>query len=54
VIIHCAREGHPYQVDLAGKWQTWRWYGQLKDGSWIPMAELQETTEDGSQSLPLC
>lgn len=54
VIVECAREGHPYKTELEGEWQTWRWYGQLKNGSWIPMAGLQETTADGSQGLPLC
>ncbi len=54
VIINCAREGRPYKTELEGEWQTWRWYGQLKDGSWIPIAELEETTEDGSQGLRTC
>lgn len=54
VVARCARTGHPYQVEVEGEFQTWRWYAELVDGSWLPMGGIQETTEDGSQGLELC
>lgn len=54
VVARCARTGHPYQVELEGEYQTWRWYAELEDGSWLPMGGIQQTTEDGSQGLERC
>jgi hypothetical protein len=54
VIVVCAREGTPYNVKLNGAFQRWRWYAELANGDWFPMAGFQETTEDGAQHLRGC
>jgi hypothetical protein len=54
VIVQCAREGTPYEVELNGSRFRWRWYGELENGSWFPLAGFQETSEDGAQHLVPC
>lgn len=54
VIVICAREGTPYNVKVGDSYSEWRWYAELKDGNWFPMAGFQETTEDGAQHLRAC
>lgn len=53
-IVVCAREGTPYNVKLNGTFMRWRWYAQLANGDWFPMAGFAETTEDGAQHLRAC
>lgn len=54
VIVVCAREGTPYNVKLNGAFTRWRWYAELANGDWLPMAGFEETTEDGAQHLRAC
>lgn len=53
-IVRCAREGTPYGVELNGHSLEWRWFAELEDGSWFPIAGFQETSEDGAQHLVRC
>jgi hypothetical protein len=54
VIVACAREGTPYEVEVNGRTMRWKWFARLADGSWFPLAGFSETTEDGSQGLVSC
>ncbi|HET9153545.1 MAG TPA: hypothetical protein VFN85_05475 [Solirubrobacterales bacterium] len=54
VIVVCAREGTPYNVKLNHVYERWRWYAELADGNWFPMAGFQETSEDGAQHVRAC
>lgn len=54
VIAECARIGHGYQAEVEGEFDTWHWYAQLKNGTWLPMAGFQETMKDGPFGLRIC
>ena len=50
----CARKAAPYPVTNDGNRQTWYWWAELRDHSWMPMAAFQETSTDGPYSLRAC
>src|SRR5208283_5361728 len=50
----CAEAAASYPVKLNGKSETWKWWAELPDHSWMPMAAFQETTADGPYNLPNC
>jgi hypothetical protein len=50
----CAEAASPYPVKNDGKNQIWRWWAQLHNRSWMPMAAFQETSVDGAYNLPAC
>lgn len=54
VHAHCARPGTAYELKLAGRFTRWRFFAELKDGTYTPMAGFRQTTEDGAQHLVRC
>jgi len=53
--VDCARAAAAYQVHWAdGTVTTWAWWAHVTDNTWVPMAALKETTNDGSQGLVTC
>jgi hypothetical protein len=40
----CAKSAATYPVVFATQHQVWRWWAELRDRSWLPMAAFRETT----------
>ena len=55
-IVHarCARPGTYYEVELSGRSTHWRFFAELEDGSYVPMAGFEQTSEDGAQHMVHC
>ena len=54
VIARCAEEGTPYLAALSGHYSHWHWYVELSTETWLPVAGLRQSTEDGPLHLVPC
>ncbi len=50
----CSKQGAQYPVIYATQHQRWKWWAELPDHAWIPMAAFKETMHDGPYDLPVC